>query len=222
MRPGGPAAAPDGVRQPIAGGRAPQHLLSASSHRRGRQVARAKPPSTSASAPRRSVAPRCAPQQGECPSQPLPSSASRSLGWLAESFAAFGDRLGCVLLSSRGSQGRDDDALKRLLTRRPPGLLLALELLHPSWAADEVHRILVKHEATLVANDWDDRDEPTLRRIGEASSTCGCGARPTRRPTWPAGRTASSPSSLTASMPSCSCATTRMAATPFWRRRCSG
>ena len=102
---------------------------------------------------------------GSEPSTPA-SEPPAPLAWLAESFAAFGDRLGCVLLSTRGSQERDDDALERLLAGRPVSLPLALELPHPSWDADEVHRILAQHEATLVATDWDDREEPTLRRIG--------------------------------------------------------
>lgn len=88
------------------------------------------------------------------------------MAWLAESFRAFGDRLGCVLLSTPASAQRDDDALARLLDARPPDLPLAIELPHPSWAADEVHHTLADHDVVLVATDRDDGPEPDLRRIG--------------------------------------------------------
>lgn len=86
--------------------------------------------------------------------------------WLAGSFESFGERLGCVLLSTRRGLERDDAALAQVLGAWPAGLPLALELLHPSWQADEVYALLDGAGVTLVANDWDDADEPDLRRIG--------------------------------------------------------
>jgi uncharacterized protein YecE (DUF72 family) len=96
--------------------------------------------------------------RGDPPASPM--------AWLAESFRAFGDRLGCVLLSAPATAGRDDEALARLLDARPPDLPMALELRHPSWAADEVHRMLADHSVALAATDMDDGPEPDLRRIG--------------------------------------------------------
>jgi uncharacterized protein YecE (DUF72 family) len=95
--------------------------------------------------------------------------ADAAMTWLASSLGGFGDRLGVVLLSAANRQQRDDDALARLLAARPADLPLALELPHPSWAADEVHALLARHEVALVATDRDDRPdgkEPDLRRIG--------------------------------------------------------
>lgn len=92
--------------------------------------------------------------------------AAESLRWLGSSFAGFGERLGCVLLSAPSRMQRDDGALARLLEARPPELRLALELPHPSWSADEVHALLASHAVPLVAADYDGADEPDLRRIG--------------------------------------------------------
>ena len=87
---------------------------------------------------------------------------SDSFAWLRESFAGFGERLGCVLLSARGSMERDDAALERVLTAWPVSMRLALELPHPSWDEERVRRRVRAAGATVVATDWDDRDEPTL------------------------------------------------------------
>ena len=91
---------------------------------------------------------------------------SESIRWLTEALAGFGDRLGCVLLSLRGTVERDDEALERALAAWPAEVPLALELLHPSWGADEVYECLRSHGVTLVATDLEGRDEPDLRRIG--------------------------------------------------------
>jgi len=92
--------------------------------------------------------------------------AGDSVAWLTSALADFGDRLGCVLLGTPGSLARDDEALARLLGAWPSGLPLALQLGHPSWAADEVHEQLRRHGVSLVAIDHDDADEPDLRRLG--------------------------------------------------------
>lgn len=85
---------------------------------------------------------------------------------LTGALGVFGERLGAVLMSVRGSLQRDDEALSRVLGSWPRSMPLALELPHPSWQADEVYALLDEHDVTLVADDWDDRDEPDLRRIG--------------------------------------------------------
>jgi uncharacterized protein YecE (DUF72 family) len=92
--------------------------------------------------------------------------AAEAMTWLAASLTVFGDRLGAILLGAPGTLERDDAALARLLEAVPPGMPLALTLPHPSWAADEVHEQLDGHGVALVASDWDDADEPHLRRIG--------------------------------------------------------
>jgi uncharacterized protein YecE (DUF72 family) len=92
--------------------------------------------------------------------------AIEALAWLAASMTVFGARLGALLLSAPSRWGRDDAALARVLEARPAGLPMALELPHPSWAADEVHALLASHGVPLVAADVDGADEPDLRRIG--------------------------------------------------------
>ena len=91
---------------------------------------------------------------------------TESIDWLIEALSAFGERLGCVLLSARGSFERDEVALGRMLKAWPKTVPLALELPHQTWDADEVHDIIREHGAALVGTDWDDRDEPDLRRTG--------------------------------------------------------
>ncbi len=88
---------------------------------------------------------------------------SASIRWLTDALAGFGERLGCVLLSLRGTMERDDAALERVLSAWPTDVPLALELLHPSWASDAVHGVASEHSATLVATDLAGRDEPVLR-----------------------------------------------------------
>lgn len=90
-----------------------------------------------------------------------------SFAWLRESMSVFGERLGCVLMSARGTLERDDDALTRVLDAWPGDLPLALELMHPSWQVDEVYERLDARGVTLVANDWDDREAPVLRHAGQ-------------------------------------------------------
>jgi uncharacterized protein YecE (DUF72 family) len=91
---------------------------------------------------------------------------AESFAWLTESFGDFGTRLGCVLLSGRGSLERDDDALERVLRAWPGALRLALELPHPSWAATPLAERIGAAGVALVATDWDDRDEPELELAG--------------------------------------------------------
>ncbi len=89
-----------------------------------------------------------------------------SFAWLTESMKVFGTRLGCVLMSMRGSLQRDDTALERVLGAWPRDTPLALELPHPSWRTDGVHERLRDAGMALVLVDWDDREEPDLERGG--------------------------------------------------------
>jgi uncharacterized protein YecE (DUF72 family) len=96
--------------------------------------------------------------RGEDPTDPV--------AWAIGPLAAFGERLGPVLISVPAMVERDDVALARLLAAWPPGMLLALELPHQSWADDAVHEALRRAGAALVATDRDERDDPDLRRMG--------------------------------------------------------
>ena len=91
---------------------------------------------------------------------------AKSIAWLSDALRGFGDRLGAVLMSPRGTFERDDVQLARVLEAWPTDIPLALELLHPSWQDDAVYEQLDAHAVTLVANDWDEAPEPDLRRIG--------------------------------------------------------
>lgn len=91
---------------------------------------------------------------------------SESVAWLTDALSGFGERLGCVLLSLRSTMRRDDEALERALQAWPADVPLALELLHPSWADDEVYERIGSHGVNLVATDLDGRDEPVLRHTG--------------------------------------------------------
>jgi uncharacterized protein YecE (DUF72 family) len=87
---------------------------------------------------------------------------TESITWLTDALSGFGERLGSVLLSLRSTTERDDEAMERALGAWPADVPLALELLHPSWGADEVYARAEAHGVTLVATDLDGRDEPTL------------------------------------------------------------
>lgn len=91
---------------------------------------------------------------------------TEAIVWLTDALRGFADRLGCVLMSPRGTVERDDERLERVLEAWPADVPLALELLHPSWLDDEVLERLDEHRVTMVANDWDGAPEPGLRRGG--------------------------------------------------------
>ena len=86
--------------------------------------------------------------------------------WLTTPYRHFGDRLGAVLLRVEASTKVDLAMLERLLAAWPADIPVALELQDPSWDLDEVHAILRRYGAGLVATDADDADEPVLRRLG--------------------------------------------------------
>ncbi len=89
-----------------------------------------------------------------------------SIRWLTDALEGFGERLGCVLLSLRGTFERDDEALERVLSAWPTEVPLALELLHPSWHDGEVRERARSHGVTLVATDLEGRHEPELHDGG--------------------------------------------------------
>lgn len=85
-----------------------------------------------------------------------------SFAWLTDSFARFGERLGCVLLSAHGSLQRDDAALARVLAAWPESMALAVQLPHPSWDSDDVRRRVADAGAAVVVHDWNGRPEPSV------------------------------------------------------------
>ena len=91
---------------------------------------------------------------------------TESIRWLTDALEGFGERLGSVLLSLRGSLERDDEALERALSAWPAAIPLALELLHPSWHARAVRERAQAHGVTLVATDLEGRAEPELHEGG--------------------------------------------------------
>ena len=89
-----------------------------------------------------------------------------SFEWTTNAFAAFGERIGPVLLSARGSMERDDEALERVLRAWPGALQLAIELPHPSWDARAVRVHAGEAGVAIAAADWNDRAEPGLETTG--------------------------------------------------------
>jgi uncharacterized protein YecE (DUF72 family) len=61
------------------------------------------------------------------------------------------------------SQDDPSESIRWLTDAWPADVPLALELLHPSWQAPEVHARAEAHGVTLVATDLEGRDEPELR-----------------------------------------------------------
>jgi uncharacterized protein YecE (DUF72 family) len=86
--------------------------------------------------------------------------------FLTDPYRAFGERLGVVLLRIPDVIARDDERLGRVLAAWPTDMPLAVELVDPSWDADETYAALAAAGASLVASDRDDAQAPTLRRLG--------------------------------------------------------
>ncbi len=110
----------------------------------------------------------CAKAQRGAAWRALRGDPSEPIERLASSYAPFGDRLRCALVTLSDDMRRDDDALARLLDAWPASLPVAIELRHPSWQDDAVHDLLRGAGAALVATDRDDDPmPPDLRRTGD-------------------------------------------------------
>lgn len=70
-----------------------------------------------------------------------------------ESLTGLGDRLGAVLLQFPPSRRRDDGALAGLLACLPPGLPVALEFRHDSWAVPEVAERIALAGGTVCVSE---------------------------------------------------------------------
>lgn len=86
--------------------------------------------------------------------------------FLTDPYRGFGERLGAVLLRIPDSVHRDDERLGRVLAAWPRDVPLAVELVDPSWDADETYHAVASAGASLVATDREDGEAPTLRRLG--------------------------------------------------------
>lgn len=86
--------------------------------------------------------------------------------FLTDPYRAFGERLGVVLLRIPDVLRRDDARLGAILAAWPREIPIAMELVDPSWEADETFATLRDAGASLVATDRPDADPPMIRRTG--------------------------------------------------------
>ena len=66
---------------------------------------------------------------------------------LTSAWHELGDRRGVLLVQLAPTQERDDARLEHFLAGLPGWLRVAVELRHPSWDAEEVYRLLERHNA---------------------------------------------------------------------------
>jgi uncharacterized protein YecE (DUF72 family) len=84
-------------------------------------------------------------------------------GFLLESCAALGAKLGAILFQLPPNLPLDLARLERFLALIPAATPAAFELRHPSWAAAEVDALLAARGCTRVTSDTDDdADTPGL------------------------------------------------------------
>jgi uncharacterized protein YecE (DUF72 family) len=81
-------------------------------------------------------------------------------GFLLESCAALGPRLGAILFQLPPNLPLDLARLERFLELVPPGTPAAFELRHPSWGAGEVDALLAARGCTRVTSDDDESGSP--------------------------------------------------------------
>lgn len=104
-------------------------------------------------------------QRGAVP-RAFASDPEQGFPFLTDPYRAFGERLGVVLLRVPDVLKRDDARLAAILAAWPPEMPLAVELVDPSWEADETFAALRGSGASLVTTDRPDADAPTIRRTG--------------------------------------------------------
>lgn len=76
-----------------------------------------------------------------------------AVGYLAESLAALGEQLGCVLLQLPPYLRKDAQRLAAFLGQWPPQLPIAVEFRHVSWFDAETLEALAEHGAALGVSD---------------------------------------------------------------------
>lgn len=84
------------------------------------------------------------------------------LAGFLQSLAPLGDRLGAVLLQLPPTRERDDGALGGLLDCLPPGLPVAVEFRHESWAAPWVEERIAAAGGTVCVSETEGAVPPRL------------------------------------------------------------
>lgn len=107
-----------------------------------------------------------------------PESADET-GYLMETVATLGDRLGMVLFQLPPNMKADVDRLRAFLDLVPASVPAAFEFRHDSWKDDAVHEVLRERGVALVCADTEDPedDEPVV-------PTADWGYLRLRRPTY--------------------------------------
>ncbi len=83
-------------------------------------------------------------------------------GYLVESAAALGDKLGALLVQIPPNLPRDDERLASFLSLLPAGMKAALEVRNASWQVPEVYRLLEERDVALVFSQTDEEPEPKV------------------------------------------------------------
>jgi len=81
-------------------------------------------------------------------------------GFLLESCAALGERLGALLFQLPPNLPVDRPRLERFLELLPAATPAAFELRHPSWQTPEIDALLAARGCTRVTTDADDDEAP--------------------------------------------------------------
>ncbi len=84
--------------------------------------------------------------------------------YLVQTAGTLGPKLGALLVQIPPNFARDDERLAGFLGLLPPGMLVALEVRHPSWREPDVFSVLEKHRVALVISQTDEDPEPALVR----------------------------------------------------------
>jgi len=85
-------------------------------------------------------------------------------GYLVESAATLGEKLGALLVQIPPKLGRDDERLASFLALLPAAMKAALEVRNPSWHVPEVYSLLEKRGVALVSSQTDEDHEPRVVR----------------------------------------------------------
>ncbi|MGA2766225.1 MAG: DUF72 domain-containing protein [Spirochaetia bacterium] len=85
-------------------------------------------------------------------------------GYLVESAASLGAKLGALLVQIPPNFARDDERLAAFLALLPAGMRAALEVRNQSWLVPDVFSLLEKHGVALVASQTDEAPEPPIVR----------------------------------------------------------
>jgi uncharacterized protein YecE (DUF72 family) len=85
-------------------------------------------------------------------------------GYLVETVAAMGDKLGALLVQLPPNFACDMDRLEAFLGLLPAGMRVALEVRHASWKTPEVLALLERRSHALVITETDEEPDPGIVR----------------------------------------------------------